>query len=256
MIANGSGAGDDLVYGRNPVMSLLEGGGDCLKVLISRRRSDPVRERIVEICRARGIPFQEVDGKVLDRMVGTSSHQGVVARVSPVGILKLEDLYRLAGASDPVAAFALLVVDHVEDPHNLGAMIRTAEAAGFSAVLFPSRREALPTGVVVKASAGAALRVPLIMVGNVSQAIRRVKEDLGLWAVGLEAQGRASVFDERLPPRIALVVGSEGKGLSRVASAACDDILMIPMMGASGSLNVSVAAGIVMYQWYQGNLIG
>jgi 23S rRNA (guanosine2251-2'-O)-methyltransferase len=245
----------DVIYGKNPVLSLLEGDGGCLKLYMSKSkgRSDPFRDKIVGLCQKKGIPFQEIDSEALDRIAGSSAHQGFVARLSPVKMLNMEDLIAMVMSSDPSKPLNILILDHVEDPHNLGAMIRTAEAVGMFAVLTPSRRGALPTGTVVKCSAGAALRMPIVMIGNVSQAIRDIKDRLGLWVIGIEANGERSIFESPMPRRMALVVGSEGKGLGRVVATSCDEVLRIPMIGETGSLNVSVAAALAMYEWFRGN---
>ncbi|MCX7829158.1 MAG: 23S rRNA (guanosine(2251)-2'-O)-methyltransferase RlmB [Thermanaerothrix sp.] len=241
-----------MVYGKNPVLSLLEGDGGCIKLFILKGRKDPFRDKVLRLCQTKGIPFQELDPEALDRIAGSSVHQGFVARVSPVKVLSMEDLINMVVSLDAAKPLNILVLDHVEDPHNLGAMIRTAEAAGIFAVLIPSRRGALPTGTVVKCSAGAALRMPMVMIGNVSQAIRDIKDRLGLWVIGIEANGERSIFEAAMPRRIALVVGSEGKGLGRVVASSCDEVLRIPMLGRTGSLNVSVAAALAMYEWFRG----
>jgi 23S rRNA (guanosine2251-2'-O)-methyltransferase len=141
-----------------------------------------------------------------------------------------------------------VIMDHVEDPRNMGAMIRSAEAAGAIFAAIPLRRGALPTGTVAKTSAGASLRLPLASLGNVANAVRVIKE-AGLWAVGLSEKAPATIYDSPLPPRCLFVVGGEGGGMSRTAAGACDEILSIPMRGGAGSLNASVALSIGMFEW-------
>ena len=148
----------------------------------------------------------------------------------------------------PPTPVMLLLCDHLQDPHNLGAVIRTAEAAGAFAVLVPKRGGALPTGTVVKTSAGAALRMPLVKIGNVQSTIR-VLQEAGFWVIGLDMAGRETLFKADMAPRTVFVIGAEGEGLGNAAAKACDDLRFIPMKGASGSLNASVAASLAMFEW-------
>ena len=240
---------EDLLYGRNAVWALLESQPRrCLKVWLAKGTRDPFRSRILDRCRETGIPLQELDGKGLERMLPGKVHQGVAARTAGVELLELQEvLARIPPAPEPVL---VVVLDHLEDPHNAGAIVRSAEAVGALAVLLPLRRGALPTGAMVKASTGAALRLPLGRIGNVGQDLRLLQE-AGLWVVGLEAQGERSLFETPLSPRMALVVGSEGKGLGRTTLQGCDEVLHIPMRGESGSLNGSVAAALGLYEWFR-----
>jgi 23S rRNA (guanosine2251-2'-O)-methyltransferase len=145
-----------------------------------------------------------------------------------------------------------VLLDHVQDPGNLGAMIRSAEAASAVFAALPMRRSSLPGGTVAKTSAGASLRLPLVSVGNVANAVRDIK-DFGLWAIGLDEHAGSSIYDSPLPARCLFVVGSEGRGMSRTAASACDEMLRIPMEGRTGSLNASVALSICMFEWYRIN---
>ena len=142
----------------------------------------------------------------------------------------------------------LLLLDHIQDPQNLGAVVRTAEASGAAGVLFPKRRSALPGGTVVKVSAGAALRLPMVAVNNVSQTVKELQE-AGFWTIGLDNNKGRSIWGEPLPERVLLVVGSEGEGLSRLVAENCDEVVRIPLSGKTGSLNASVAAAVGMFEW-------
>jgi len=142
----------------------------------------------------------------------------------------------------------VVVLDHVQDPHNLGAVARTAEACGAKGVLFPKRRGALPGGTVVKVSAGAALRLPMVGVNNVVQTVKELQES-GFWTIGLDNRMGRSLWSEPMPERTALVVGAEGEGLSRLVSDTCDEIVRIPLTGETGSLNASVACAVGMFEW-------
>ncbi|MDL2263872.1 23S rRNA (guanosine(2251)-2'-O)-methyltransferase RlmB [Synergistaceae bacterium OttesenSCG-928-I11] len=241
--------GGDYCWGRNPVLSLLEESpARCLKVLLSKTMQRGMYERITERCKASGIPFGMVEAKTLDAMTDGENHQGVVATIAASELLSLQDaLALLPPAPEPVLA---ILFDHIQDPHNLGAMIRSAEAVGAVFAAVPLRRSSLPTGTVVKTSAGASLRFPIASVGNVANAVREMQE-AGLWCVGLDADASGSIYDTGIPARALLVVGAEGKGLTKTTAAACDEVLRIPIQGGAGSLNASVALGVAMFEWFR-----
>ena len=245
--ADADDAPQDVCWGRNPVISLLEETPDrCMKVMLAKSVQPHIYAKITELCRANGIVFQNVETQALDRMTNGENHQGVAASTAPMKIWEADEfIAQLPAAPEPAM---LLLCDHLQDPHNLGAVIRSAEAAGASAVLIPKRGGCLPTGTVVKTSAGAALRLPLVKTGNVSQTIKSLQE-AGFWVTGLAMEGPETLFKEDLPPRSVIVVGAEGEGLGTAVTKACDDIRFIPMKGSTGSLNASVAAGIAMFEW-------
>lgn len=238
---------NDLCWGRNPVISLLEESPDrCMKVLISETMQPHIKTKIIALCREAGVVFQSAGQAALDRLTGGENHQGVAAYLTRTKLWDADELLeKLPAAPEPVM---VLLCDHVQDPHNLGAMIRSAEAAGASAVLIPKRGGCMPTGTVVKTSAGAALRVPVALTGNVAQTVRKLQE-AGFWVTGLDMDGRETLFLADLPPRSAIVVGAEGKGLGEAAAKACDDLRFIPIKGSAGSLNASVAAALAMFEW-------
>jgi len=237
----------DYCWGRNPVISLLtQSSSRCMKVLVTKTAKGSPSGRIIELCRDSKIPYTLVETKVLDAMTAGENHQGVVASISQTALMDLADAARLM-PGNPAPAMAV-IMDHVEDPHNLGAMIRSAEAAGAIFAGIPLRRGALPTGVVAKTSAGASLRLPLASLGNVANAVREIKE-AGFWAVGLDEKSRTTIYDSPMPPRCIFVIGSEGGGMSRTTTGACDELMSIPMTGGTGSLNASVALSICMFEW-------
>ena len=237
----------DVCWGRNPVISLLEETPErCMKVLVAKSVQPHIRARITELCKANGIVFQNVETPALDRMTNGENHQGIAAYTAQMKVWESDEF--IASLPPAPAPVMLLLCDHLQDPHNLGAVIRSAEAAGASGVLIPKRGGCLPTGTVVKTSAGAALRLPLVKTGNVAQAIKSLQE-AGFWVTGLAMDGRETLFKEDLPPRSVIVVGAEGEGLGAVVAKACDDIRFIPMQGSTGSLNASVAAGLAMFEW-------
>ena len=242
----GAPAGD-ICWGRNPVIALLEGDPErCMKVLIAKSAQPHIKAKITELCRANGIIFQNVESAALDRLTDGENHQGVAAYTAQMKLWEPEEL--LASLPAAPSPALILLCDHLQDPHNLGAVIRSAEAAGAAAVMIPKRGGCLPTGTVVKTSAGAALRLPVVKVGNVSQTIKMLQE-ADFWVTGLAMEGRDTLFREDLPPRSAIVVGAEGEGLGNAVAKACDDIRFIPMQGTTGSLNASVAASIAMFEW-------
>ena len=238
---------EDICWGRNPVTALLEESPDrCTKVLIAKTVLPHIKTKIIDLCRAANVAFQNVDTPALDRLTNKENHQGVVAYMAPMKLWDADELLQiLPRAPEPVM---ILLCDHIQDPHNLGAVVRSAEAAGASAVMIPKRGGCLPTGTVVKTSAGAALRLPLAKVGNISQAIRSLQEN-GFWVVGLAMEGRETLFKADMPPRTVFVVGAEGEGLGTAVSKSCDELRNIPMKGTTGSLNASVAASLALFEW-------
>lgn len=240
----------DYCWGRHPVLSLLEEApGQCLRLFIQKPARGEAVRKIRELAGIRKIPVQTVDSEHLERLCPGENHQGVVAQVSPVvlaDISQLEDI--LPPAPEPAL---LIMLDHLKDPHNLGAIIRTAEVAGASGVLFPSRRGALPTGTVLKVSAGAALRIPLFAITNVERTLREITSDFSFWSVGLDHKAERTIWQNPLPERCILVVGEEAEGLSPLVRSRCDEVRRIPMKGKTGSLNASVAASVGMFEWFR-----
>ena len=181
-------------------------------------------------------------------MAKTVKHQGVVAIVAAQGAVSLDDLLdRLKTRADPSWPPLLVILDEVEDPHNLGAVIRTAEAAGAHGVIIPERRAAGLTPAVAKTSAGALSHLPVARVGNLGQAMARIKE-AGIWVMGLEVHAKMSYWEADWKTPVALVAGAEGKGLRPLVKERCDQLISLPMRGRMDSLNVSVAVGIVLYE--------
>lgn len=247
-----SNQNEDICWGRNPVFSLLEETPDkCVKILLSTNIQPHIKSRITKCCREEKIPFQIVDSVVLNRLTNKSNHQGVVAYVSPIKLWDIQEF--LNTLPDKTTPAMMILCDHVQDPHNLGAIIRSAEAAGASAVVIPSRGSCLPTGTVVKTSSGAALHLPVVKIGNISQAIKLLQKE-GFWIVGLSMEGEESLFKEDMHPRTVFVVGAEGLGLGRIVAKACDEIRHIPIKGTVGSLNVSMASTLAMFEWNRSKL--
>lgn len=239
---------DDVCWGRQPVLDLVKTApGRCTKLVIANNVRPPFLDELVDAARAGKIVYQLVAPEALDSLCPGVHHQGVACRITEAKLVELEPFLQTLPAGKPAL---VVVLDHIEDPHNLGAIVRSAEAAGASAVVFSKRRSALPGGTVVKVSAGAALRVPMISVVNIARTVEALKE-AGFWTVGLENEAKTSIWNdkEKLQLRTALVVGAEGEGLSRLVGETCDQLLRIPICGVVGSLNASVAAALGMFEW-------
>lgn len=229
-----------LIYGIHPITEALR-AASVSEVWISTRRNRRL-EQLVDTARRAGVTVRRVENSELDRLAHGGVHQGVVARVAGLAARGVAELVRDA---DGPALF--LVVDGVEDPQNFGALIRTAEAVGIDGVVYQTRRASPASAAAMKASAGALAHVPLAPVVNISRAITELKT-AGVWAVGLGAGERKAYHDLDFTQPTALVVGSEGTGLRRLVRDRCDWLVSIPMCGEILSLNVSVAAGVVLYE--------
>lgn len=228
------------IAGIHPVREALRAGSPIDRVLVAREARGPRIDEIVALCRERGIPVRFEARAALDRAVRSLPHQGVVAYGAAEKYARLEDFFDRDGV--------LVVLDGVEDPHNLGAIIRTAHAAGVLGVVIPERRAAGLTETVAKAAAGALALLPVIRVTNVNRALESLKEN-GFWIFGLDERGTQSHTDTDFGARAAVVLGGEGGGLHALVRKQCDFLVRIPMAGQIASLNVSVAAGVVLFEW-------
>lgn len=232
-----------VLYGLHPVEEAIRSGNRRLEsVAVARERKDARLQTVLEACRAAGIPVRLESREQLTRIARTEAHQGVVARVAERGYHSLQDLMRPRGEH-----LFLLALDGVEDPHNLGALLRTADGAGVDGVILPERRAASVNATVVKTSAGAAEHVRIAQVTNLVRSLEELKRG-NVWCVGLDERGAQNydAFDYRC--NCVLVLGGEGGGLHELARRTCDHLLRIPMAGQVSSLNVSVAGAIVMYE--------
>jgi 23S rRNA (guanosine2251-2'-O)-methyltransferase len=235
-----------LVYGIHSVrQALMDSPEQALELWIQRGRHDAVVAEISSLAGRHTLAVQQVPRATLDRLAGGAPHQGVVLKCRRPLPLPETDLPSILGsrAGTPL----LLVLDGVQDPHNLGACLRTAEAAAVDAVIIPRHRAVGLTGTVHKAASGAAETVSLIEVGNLARTVRELKE-AGVWLIGADAHAQDSLYRVDLTLPIALVLGGEGRGLRRLTRELCDRLVRIPMHGRVASLNVSVAAGICLYE--------
>jgi 23S rRNA (guanosine2251-2'-O)-methyltransferase len=228
-----------VLSGINPVVEALRAGRLLERVLVAQGAGGPRLQEIIDLARRRSIPVRFEPRNALERLSGTPAHQGVVALGAATKYTELEE----------VASGELIVVlDGVEDPHNLGAIVRTAHAAGASAVVIPERRAAGVTDVVAKAAAGALEHLPVVRVVNVNRTLEEFKER-GCWIYGLDERGTEDYSTVEFGSPTVFVLGGEGKGLHEQVRKHCDLLVRIPMAGKISSLNVSVAAGVVLFEW-------
>jgi 23S rRNA (guanosine2251-2'-O)-methyltransferase len=232
------------IYGINSVTEALKARGRAFEwVGMAKERHDIRLQRLIEECRKIGVQVRFVERTELDRMAGNAAHQGVVAVTSAKQYNDLDDVIDAKRGQ-----YSLVVVlDGVEDPHNLGAILRTADAAGADGVVIPERRAAGVTGTVTKASAGASEHLPIAKVTNIARTIEELK-DRNIWTVGLDERGAQTYDSLDYNMDCALVLGAEGKGLHDLVKKKCDFLVSIPMLGKVPSLNVSVAGAVVLYE--------
>ncbi len=234
----------NLIYGINPVAEAIKARGRALEwVGVTKERHDLRLQRIIEECRKLGVAVRFLTRPEIDRMVGNNGHQGVVAVTSAKRYCDVDDLL----AAKRGDHLLIVVLDGVEDPHNLGAILRTADAAGADGVVIPERRAASVTGAVAKVSAGASEHLPIAKVTNISRTLEELKSK-NLWTVGLDERGSQSYESVDYKMDCVIVLGAEGKGLHDLVRRRCDFLVSIPMLGNVPSLNVSVAAGVVLYE--------
>lgn len=234
----------EMIGGRNPVVEALRSGRELNKIWIAEGINKKSIGEILSLANKAKVVVQYVPNKRLDSLLD-SHHQGVVASVAAYEYAELDDVFALAEkrGEDPF----ILILDELEDPHNLGSILRTADAVGVHGVIIPRRRSVGLTAVVAKASTGAIEYIPVVRVNNLSQTVAKLKEK-GVWIAGTDAKGSVDYrkMDATLP--LAVIIGSEGKGMSRILRENCDFLYHLPMFGQVTSLNASVAASLLMYE--------
>lgn len=236
---------DNQIEGKNPVLEALRSGHAINKIFILNEETGRSTLEIIQLASQKGVPVSRVAAPVLNRMAATGKHQGVIAVAAEWKYAAVETITTNAAAKGEPPL--ILVLDGVEDPQNLGAIIRTAEAAGAHGIIIPERRAAGLSPAVGKASAGALEYLPVARVTNLSRTIVDLKKN-GLWFTGADMEGTIEYSQADLRGPMGLVVGGEGRGLSRLVSEHCDQLIRLPMWGRVGSLNVSVATGILLYE--------
>ncbi len=234
----------DILIGRNAVWEALRAGRQIGTIYLLRGGRSGNISRILILAKEQGVPIKEVGEEKLRQLAGDTPHQGVAAALPAVDYVTVEELFQKAEARKEAPFF--LLADGIEDPHNLGAIIRTAEAAGAHGLILPRRRSAALTPAASKTSAGAINYLPVARVGNLVQTAKEL-QSRGVWLYGADMEGTDWCgLDYR--GGVALVIGSEGKGISRLMKETCDYLVRLPMRGKVGSLNASVAAGVLMYE--------
>lgn len=238
----------DKIVGRNPVMEALKSGREIDKILIAKGTEGGSLIKIIGKAKDKGIPIQYVERQKLNELSEDNVHQGIIATVAAYEYRDFEDIIEEAKKKnkDPF----ILVLDEIEDPHNLGSIMRTADAVGVDGIIIPKRRSVGLTATVAKSSAGAIEYVPVAKVSNIAQTIDRIKE-MGIWVAGADMSGNEEHYNTDLKGPLALVIGSEGRGISRLIKEKCDYLVKLPMVGQVSSLNASVAAAVLMYEVYR-----
>lgn len=233
---------ENIIVGRNPVTEALRSGREIDKLMVSSEEGS--MKKILALAKERRIPVMKVEKSAIDRIAEGKAHQGVAAYVSAYAYAELEDIFRIAEerGEDPF----IIILDNLEDPHNLGAIMRTAECAGAHGIIIPKRRACGLTDVVAKASAGAIEYMPCVKVTNIAQAIEELKER-GVWVAACDMGGQ-EYYKADLKGKLAVVIGSEGSGISRLVKEKCDFVVSMPMVGRITSLNASNAAAVIIYE--------
>lgn len=242
--AEDKGSSGEFVYGRHPVSELLDSDVQINKVWIDEHFKDT--RDVFEKVKSANIPYQLVNKAKLNNLVGEVNHQGLVASISEIQYSELHDLIDMAQTKEVF----FIILDKVEDPHNLGAIIRTADATGVDAIIIPKHGAVGVTGVVAKTAAGSLARMKICRVTNLSQAVERLKEN-NIWVGAVDMDGKDLYTQGNLKGNITIVLGGEGKGLSKTLRDNCDFSLKIPMKSHSNSLNVSVATAVVCYEVFK-----
>ena len=236
---------DGVIEGRNAVVEALRAGVSIDKIFIMKGETDSVLGHIASTAREKGIVVVDADRRKLDSMSRTHAHQGVIALAAVREYVTVDSI--LAAAAEKGEAPLLVVCDEISDPHNLGAILRTAECAGAHGVVIPKRRSAGLTAIVAKTSAGAVSYMPVARVPNIPALLKDLKKQ-GVWVFGTAAGGSTALYDADLKGPAAIVIGSEGSGMTRLAAESCDFLVSIPMKGRISSLNASAAAAILLYE--------
>ncbi|GLB61402.1 23S rRNA (guanosine(2251)-2'-O)-methyltransferase RlmB [Cytobacillus sp. NCCP-133] len=240
----------DFIIGKNPVIEALKSERDINKIFIAEGSQSGQMQQVIGLAKSAGVLVQFVPKKKIDQMA-EGNHQGVVAQVAAYQYAEIDDLFAAAEKKNEDPFFLLL--DEIEDPHNLGSIMRTADAVGAHGIIIPKRRAVGLTATVAKASTGAIEYIPVVRVTNMARTIDELKER-GVWIAGTDAKGKQDYrqFDGAMP--IGLVIGSEGKGMGRLIRDKCDFLIRLPMSGHVTSLNASVAAALLMYEVYRKRL--
>ena len=235
---------NDLIAGRNAVSEALRSQRSINKILLQEGAHGGSLGEIIALAKQKGVPVETVKAEKLDKLAKGLRHQGVAALAAPIAFRTLDDVF--ARAAEKKEEPFILLLDELQDPQNVGALIRSADAAGVHGVLMPRRRSCPLNAVVAKISAGAVEYVPVVQIGNIAQTIEERKQR-GCWVVGADMDG-VDFYAANMSGPIVLVIGAEGRGLGRLVKQKCDDVVSIPMNGGVNSLNASAAGAVLMYE--------
>lgn len=242
---------EDLIIGRNAVMEALKNDKTIEALYLSNGSREGSINQIINLAKKNKIVIKEADKKKLDSMSSGMVHQGVIAKITPYKYFEVKDI--LDDAKKKGEAPFIIILDELEDPHNLGSIIRTAETCGVHGIIIPKRRNVGVTPTVYKSSVGAVEHVKIAKVTNINNTIDELKEQ-GIWVYGADIEGREYSYEVDFSGPCALIIGSEGRGISKLTLKKCDKLVRIPMIGKINSLNASVAGGIMMYEVLKGRL--
>lgn len=242
---------EDLIIGRNAVMEALKNDKTIEALYLSNGSREGSINQIINLAKKNKIVIKEADKKKLDSMSAGMVHQGVIAKITPYKYFEVKDI--LDDAKKKGEAPFIIILDELEDPHNLGSIIRTAETCGVHGIIIPKRRNVGVTPTVYKSSVGAVEHVKIAKVTNINNTIDELKEQ-GIWVYGADIEGREYSYEVDFSGPCALIIGSEGRGISKLTLKKCDKLVRIPMIGKINSLNASVAGGIMMYEVLKGRL--
>ncbi len=242
---------ESIIAGRNPVREALRSGRTLNKIVLACGVKNETIKEIIKLAKEKKVPVQHVERQHIDKLVPGTAHQGIAAFAAAKDYVDLDELLDNIADKNPF----LIILDEICDPHNLGAVVRTADAAGAHGIIIPRRRSVQLTATVAKASAGAVEHVPVARVTNLVQTVKKLQQR-GIWVIGADMDGQILHWHADLDGPVALVVGSEGKGLSRLLKECCDVIVRLPMQGRVNSLNASVAAALMMYEVVRQRAVG
>ena len=234
-----------IIEGKNPIIEALKSDVNIEKIMINRDQAQGAVSKIIKLAKEKNIIIKYVDKNMLNKISEKGRHQGVVAQAAEFEYKTIDDIFKIAQNRQEKPF--IIILDEITDVHNLGAIIRTAECSGAHGVIIPKRRSAGVNQVVSKTSAGAVEYMPVARVTNINNTIEELKKR-GLWIFGADMTGEKYYFEENLNISLAIVIGSEGKGISRLIKENCDTLIKIPMKGKISSLNASCAASIIIYE--------
>ncbi|MBJ6727947.1 23S rRNA (guanosine(2251)-2'-O)-methyltransferase RlmB [Geomesophilobacter sediminis] len=235
---------EEIIYGLNPVMEALRGSRKIFELFLAGSQADKRLEKVLKLAAERKIPVRQRDRGDLQRLCGTDHHQGIALKVEPFPYADFDEVIEgLKGNQEAL----VLVLDSVQDPHNLGALIRSAACAGAHAVVIPKDRAAGVTAAAEKASAGATETIAVVQVVNIAKSLEALKE-AGFWIYGADGAARRTLYEQNLTGPVALVIGGEGEGIRQLVRKSCDELISIPLQGGVNSLNASVAGGIFLFE--------